>query len=120
MAKVKKGNGKSKNNPKAGDTYVLKLDSEVQDVNADGITDLVVTHQTLKNGELMVEGKVVWYGLDPTALTAFESAIEKFGLVDGQIELSSFKKVVHEWKKITEFFKHINQFGEKVADEVDE
>jgi hypothetical protein len=115
--KVKDKKGPNREKVKAGDVYVVVNEAEIVDVDGDGVTDLVATHEVTKNGALFVESKTVWYGLEDDVKDAFLAILEEEGVL-GEFETTKFRQVNRDWKRLTQFLSRLNKLGDAKADEV--
>ena len=98
---------------KPGDVYTVRTDVEVDDIDGDGVSDVVFTHSVDKNGESFVECKVVWYGLGPQISELFVQHLAGVGFIDeDSVELHRFGQVVKHWKQLTKALAGINKLGD--------
>lgn len=119
MPKVKHKEGSRKaRTPAAGDVFVVANDINFVDQTDDGVADLVVEHIVTVNGELFHKTQMMWPCIDTEIQDGFERILEKNGLEDGSQTFSSFKDLVHYWKKLTKVLDDITAFGEQYASQI--
>lgn len=118
--RFRKAKGLNRRRVNKNDHYQIKNDVEVADLNEDGLADVVITHEVLKNDDQFIESKVVWYGLEPEVVDAFIGALDKAGFDNTIIETNKFRVVTEVWKRITQFMKHINDLAEVRIPDLDD
>jgi hypothetical protein len=120
MVKVQKVKKLNRKDVEVGNVYSVVNTVLVEDVDGDGVSDITLTHQVDKNGGSFVEASVTWYGIIPGVVEQFLAKLKELGFEDGTVtETKKFGNVVKEWKKITEFLKHINELADAKVAEVD-
>ena len=113
IQKRKGKKGPSRKEIQPGDVYTVRTDVEVDDIDGDGVSDVVFTHSVDKNGESFVECKVVWYGLGPQISELFVQHLAGVGFIDeDSVELHRFGQVVKHWKQLTKALAGINKLGD--------
>lgn len=103
--------------PKSGDTYSITTEvGFLVDANGDDIADFVIHHEAFINGELMQRSHNEWICTDADIQAEFEAICEKHGIEDAKLEFTTFRQLVHYWKKFTKALNDMNELGEKTAD----
>lgn len=99
----------------AGDKYDIDNTITRQDVNKDGVSDLVVDHVVKRNKELFYTSQSVWYGIDDETYGLFEKNVTPF-LDD--FSTTNLGELIAYWKKMTKVFEGITAFGAAKAAEI--
>ena len=120
LKRKKKDKGKKGRGPQAGAVYAVKTDVGWEDENDDGIADLVLEHSVAVDGELIQQSKLVWFCMDKDIQAEFEAVITANGIEDFEGTFSTFREVVHYWKKFTKTLKGLNDLGDMKSDEMQE
>ena len=113
--KEKKGRG-----PKTGAVYGVKTDVGFEDVNDDGIADLVIRHSAAIDGLEIQRSELVWICLDMDIQAEFEAIVVKNGIEDFEGTFATWRELVHYWKRFTKTLKDLNDLGDKKADQLQE
>jgi len=99
----------------ATDNYSVHNTVTQQDVNADGVKDLIVSHVVKRNGQLFYTSTNTWYGVDDDTYNLFVQHITPF-LDD--FETNDFNRVVNNWDKLTKVHGKIIDYGRMVASKI--
>lgn len=107
--------------PKGGDVFTIVTDvGFLEDANGDGIADFVLHHEAYINGELFQRSHNEWICMDTDIQAEFEAICVKHGIEDAKLEFTSFRELVHYWKKFTKALNDMNELGDKTADLLNE
>ena len=98
-----------------GDQFVVTTKVEFSDVDGDKVTDCTLVHDVDKNGANFVTSTTTWFGLGDAGVVAIKESLAKGGVVDGTKNVSGFKALVKEWRKVTKALSHLNDLGDKHA-----